>query len=182
MDNFSLYLILGMVFITLFMFSVGIHENYQINKVKKAVETFILEVNSGNRGIYCSDKVGKSFLLDENGNIICFAKKRLKIKSDVFCFPHFMIQCYRASIEKWRDDDAEIVMYVKPLDNVYDKWRIEKVCTAYIECCHPIMGKHTIFMNNTSGYKAGEMVTLRSRVTSSVRFDVENHLDYEVVN
>lgn len=177
--SFAVAIIVGIVVAVLVL----VYEKMHWKKIQKTVELFVEEVNSGKRVVYCSDKIGRSLLLDDKGNVVFLAKLYIEVKSDVFCNPHFITNCYRVIIEDWRYGSETIIMYIKPMDNALDKWRVKEISENYIVFSHPIMADQTVFgVKNASAYRVGDTVTLRSSVTSSPRFGVRNHLAFKIVN
>ena len=183
MDIWASLLVTVLVVGIVTVVSVLAYEKTHWRKIQKTVDAFVEEINAGKKIVYCSDKIGNSLLLDDNGNEIgCLGKMPLKIKSDVYCFPRFIINCYRVVIERWRYTDDAIVLYVKPIDKATDNWCVKTVTTSYIIFSHPVMAEQTIFnIENISAYKVGEVVTLRSKVTTPLHLFADYNLDYEIV-
>lgn len=150
-------------------------------KIQKKVEKFVTDVNSGSLTVYCYQRISGSTLIDSNNQEILVAGKHAKIKSDAYCSEKFITQCYRAVINWWHFDGATIFLYVKPMNNSIDRWRVEKVDNYSIKCSHPIMMDYQVYLDDNSPvFSVGETVILRSKVNKGK--NILWHYEYEIVD
>lgn len=69
------------------------------------------------------------------------------------------------------------------MNNQSAQWEIIEVEKYRLQFFHPVMKYYrTNKTLDTSGYKVGDMITLRSKVTPNWSYPPKDHLDYEIVN
>lgn len=151
------------------------------NKRYDFIRSFIENVNNGERIVYGVKNFQGDYLIDENGECICFGDIHIEIRSSVFClYQSEHRNIYQAYVDHYGFCGDTIILYLKPIEDVFYQCRVTYAGKYSITCYHPILKRFTLFVSGYKSLSVGTMITVRTKVTETAPSSYK--LEYEIIN